>query len=60
MCVCVFVFRSQSVTGKTKMYVLKVMVISVLLYVAETWAITAQDLRRLHAVQMECLRDIEE
>ena len=47
-------------TGKTKMYVLKVMVISVLLYVAETWAITAQDLRRLHAVQMECLRDIEE
>ena len=31
---------------------------SVLLYGAETWAVTRQDLRRLHAFQMRCLQDI--
>ena len=31
---------------------------SVLLYGSETWAVTQQDLRRLHAFQMKCLWDI--
>ena len=40
------VFRSRSVGRKTKIRVFKVMVMSVLLYGAETWAVTQQDLRR--------------
>ena len=40
------------------MYVFKAMVRSVLLYGAETWAVTQQVLRWLHAFQMKCLRDI--
>ena len=51
------VFRTRRVSRKTKMCVLKVMVMSVPLYVAETWAVTQQDLRRLHAFQMKCLWD---
>ena len=43
---------------KTKALVFRVMVISVLLYGLETWAVTQQDLKRLHAFQMKCLRDI--
>ena len=52
------VFRSRSVSRSTKVRVFRVMVMSVLLYGAETWAVTQQDLRRLHAFQMKCLRDI--
>ena len=37
-----------------------VMVMSVLLYGAETWAVTRQELKGLHAFQMKCLRDIIE
>ena len=54
------VFRSSSVSKKTKIHVFQVMVMSVLLYGAETWVVTQQDLRRLHAFQMKCLRDIVE
>ena len=52
------VFRSQSVSKKTKAHVFRVIVMSVLLYGSETWAVTQQDLKRLHAFQMKCLRDI--
>ena len=52
------VFRSKSFTKKTKVHVFRVMVMSVLLYGAETWAVTRQELKRLHAFQMKCLRDI--
>ena len=52
------VFRSRSVSRSTKVRVFRVMVMSVLLYGAETWAVTQQDLRRLHAFQMKCLRGI--
>ena len=52
------VFRSRSVSKKTKAHVFRVMVMSVLLYGSETWAVTQQDLKRLHAFQMKCLRDI--
>ena len=34
------------------------MVMSVLLYGSETWAVCQQDLKRLHAFQMMCLQDI--
>ena len=46
------VFRSQNTSKKTKIYVFQMMVMSVLLYGAETWALTQQDLRRLRAFQM--------
>ena len=46
------VFRSQNTSKKTKIYVFRVMVMSVLLCGAETWAVTQRDLRRLHAFQM--------
>ena len=52
------VFRSRSVSKKTKAHVFRVMVMSVLLYGSETWAVTQQDLKRLHVFQMNCLRDI--
>ena len=51
-------FRSRSIAKRTKIHVFRVMVMSVLLYGAETWAITQQGLKRLHAFQMKCLRDI--
>ena len=34
------------------------MVMSVLLYGAETWPVTQHDIRRLKTFQMRCLRDI--
>ncbi len=52
------VFRSKSFTKKTKVHVFRVMVMCVLLYGAETWAVTRQELKRLHAFHMKCLRDI--
>jgi hypothetical protein len=52
------VFRSRSVSKRTKVHVLRVMVMPVLLYGAETWVVTQQELRKLHAFQMKCLRDI--
>ena len=52
------IFRSRSVTKRTKLHVFQVMVMPVLLYGAETWAVTQQELRKLHAFQMKCLREI--
>ena len=52
------VFRSRSVSKRTKLHVFRVMVMPVLLYGAETWAVTQQELRKLHAFQMKCLREI--
>ena len=46
------VFRSQNTSKKTKIYLFQMMVMSVLLYGAETWAVTQRDLRRLHAFPM--------
>ena len=51
-------FRSGSVCRKTKVRVFGVMVTSVLLFVAETWAVTQQGLKRIHAFQVKCLQDI--
>ena len=51
------VFRSRSVNKRTKSHVFRVMVMPVLLYGAETWAVTQQELRKLHAFQMKRLRE---
>ena len=52
------VFQSRSVGKKPKVHVFPVMVMSVLPYGAETWAVTKQELKKLHAFQMKCLREI--
>ena len=49
------VFRSGSVSKRTKLHVFRVMVMPVLLFGAETWAVTQQEHRKLHAFQMKCL-----
>ena len=40
------------------MRVFRTMVMSVLLYGAETWSIIQKDLRKLKTFHMKCLRDI--
>ena len=50
------VFRSRNLSRKTKVQVFRAMVMSVLLYGAETWTVTQQDIRRLKTFQMRCLR----
>ena len=52
------VFRSRNLSRRTKVQVFRAMVMSVLLYGAETWTVTQQDIRRLKTFQMRCLRDI--
>jgi hypothetical protein len=52
------VFRSRILTKDTKMRAFCLMVMSVLLYGAETWAVTQHNIRRLKTFQMRCLRDI--
>ena len=52
------VFRSQNLNRRTKVQVFRTMVTLVLLYGAETWTVTQQDIRRLKTFQMRCLRDI--
>ena len=51
------VFQSRSVSKRTKLHVHRVMVMPVVLYGAETWAVTQQELRK-HTFQMKCLREI--
>ena len=52
------VFRSRNLSKTTKVRVFRSMVMSVLLYGAETWPVTQRDVRRLKTFQMRCLRDI--
>ena len=52
------VFKSRNLSRRTKVQVFRTMVMSVLLYGAETWSVTQQDIRRLKTFQMRCLRDI--
>ncbi len=51
-------FRSRNISIATKMRAFQTLVMSVLLYRAETWAVTQQDTRKLKTFQMRCLRDI--
>ena len=52
------VFRSANLTKVTKMRVFRTMVMSILLYGAETWTITQRDVRKLRTFHMKCLRNI--
>ena len=52
------VFRSHNLSKETKMRVFRTMVMSVLLYGAETWSVTKKEIRKLTIFQMRCLRDI--
>ena len=52
------VFKSRNLSKTTKVRVFRSMVMSVLLYGAETWPVTQHDIRRLKTFQMRCLRDI--
>ena len=52
------VFRSHSLSRQTKMRVFRTLVMSTLLYGAETWPVTKKDIRKLTTFQMRCLRDI--
>ena len=51
-------FRSRNISIATKMRAFRTLVMSVLLYGAETWAVTKQDTWKLKTFQMRCLRDI--
>ena len=42
----------------TMLRVLRTLVMPILLYGAETWAVTQQDIRKLRTFHMRCLRDI--
>ena len=48
----------RSISKRTKLHVFREMVMPMVLYGAETWAVTQQELRKLHAFQMKCLREI--
>ena len=52
------IFRNRNLSRPTKMHVFRTMVMSVLLYGAETWPVTQHDIRKLKTFQMRCLRDI--
>ena len=52
------VFRSRALSIATKVRIFRTLVLSVLLYGAETWTVTQHDIRKLNSFQMRCLRDI--
>ena len=56
MCVCVF--KSHNLSKETKPRAFRTLVMSVLLYGAETWAMSQQDSNKWRMFQMRCLRDI--
>ena len=51
-------FQSRNISIVTKMSVFQTLGMSVLLYGAETWAVTLQDTQKLKTFQMRCLKDI--
>ena len=52
------VFRSRNLSKTTKLRAFRTLVMSILLYGAETWPATQQDIRKLKTFHMRCLRDI--
>ena len=52
------VFHSHSLSKATKLRAFCTLVMSILLYGAETWPVTQQDTRKLRTFHMRCLRDI--
>src|SRR5688500_11064862 len=52
------VFRSPNLSIATKMRVFRLMVMSILLYGCETWAVTVPLVTKMQTFCMRCLRDI--
>ena len=52
------IFQSANLSKATKMRLFRTLVMSVLMYGAETWNITQKDLRKLRTFHMKSLRDI--
>ena len=52
------VFHSRALSIATKVRIFRTLVLSVLLYGAETWTVTQHDIRKLKSFQMNCLHDI--
>ena len=52
------VFWSRNISITTKMRAFQTLVVSVLLYRAETWPVTQQDIQKLKTFQMRCLSDV--
>ena len=52
------IWREKLMTKKTKLIFYKTLVRSVLLYCAETWPVTNEEVRKLEKVQMYCVRRI--
>ena len=52
------VFRSRNLGKAIKLQAFRTMIMSVLLYGAETWPVTQHDIRKLKTFQMRCLRYI--
>ena len=50
--------RCRNISITTKMRAFQTLVMSVLLYGAETWPVTQQDIWKLIMFQMRCLRDV--
>ena len=52
------VFRSWNLGKATKNRAFGTLVMSILLYSAETWPVAQVEIRRLRMLQMQCLKDI--
>ena len=52
------VFRSRALSIATKIRIFQTLVLSVLLYGAETWTVTQHDIHKLKSFQMHCFCDI--
>ena len=52
------VFCSRALSIATKVHIFRTLVLSVLLYGAETWTVTQHDIHKLKSFQMHCLPDI--
>ena len=54
------VFQSRNLSKDTKLLAFRTLVMSTILYGAETWPVTQQEIRKLRTLHMRCLRDILE
>lgn len=52
------IWKDRTLTTAVKMRFYRACILSVLLYLAETWVLTSEQLRRLNTFHMQCLRRI--
>ena len=52
------VFQGCNLSKTTKLRILSTLVMPILLYGAETWSVTEEDIRKLRNFYMRCLQDI--